>query len=137
MVGVVTNVKKDRKVLGYIVDKNTQGGFNYSSFMGNPQPGDKIELWSVSKTNKEGKPYQKVIYAETTDKTPKEEIVKDLNGPIKVLEDKKIGFIEGALIPHYMVEKHNLKHEEEIQAKAVLNYNKAKNEWGWLVVKLK
>ncbi|MFW5721548.1 MAG: tetratricopeptide repeat protein, partial [Bacteroidota bacterium] len=136
MVGVITNVKKDKKVLGYIVDKDTQGGFNYSSFMGNPQPGDKIEFWSVPKINKEGENYQKVIYAETTDKNPKAEIVKELNGPIRVLEDKKIGFIEDAFIPPHMVEKHNLKQEEEIQAKAVLNFNKTKNEWGWMVVKI-
>jgi len=136
MIGVVTNVKKDKKVLGYIIDKNIQGGFNYSSFMGNPQPGDKIELWSVAKTNREGENYQKVIYAEITEKSPKEDILKELNGPIRVLEDKKIGFIEDAFIPPHMVEKHNLKHEQEIQAKAVLNYNKTKNEWGWKVVKL-
>jgi hypothetical protein len=137
MLGVVTNVKKDKKVLGYIVDKNTQGGFNYSSFMDNPFPGDKIEIWSVPKTNKEGETYQKVIYAEITEKKPKEDILRDLNGTIRVLEDKKIGFIEDAFIPPHMVEKHNLKHEQEVQAKAVLNYNKTKSEWGWMVVNLK
>jgi hypothetical protein len=136
MVGVVTNVKKDKKVLGYIVDKQIQGGFNYNSFMDNPQPGDTIEIWSVPKKNKEGEAYQKVIYAEITDKSPKEDIIKDLNGPIRILEDKKIGFIEDAFIPPYMIEKHNLKHKQEIQAKAVLNFNKTKNEWGWMVVKI-
>jgi hypothetical protein len=105
--------------------------------MDNPFPGDKIEIWSVPKTNKEGETYQKVIYAEITEKKPKEDIIRDLNGTIRVLEDKKIGFIEDAFIPPHMVEKHNLKHEQEVQAKAVLNYNKTKSEWGWMVVNLK
>jgi tetratricopeptide (TPR) repeat protein len=134
MVGVVTNVKKERKVLGFIVNKEISGGFNFSQMMDKPNPGDKLEMWYEPRTNKKGESFRKVFHAQPTDKNPKEEIVKVLEGEVKILNGKSFGFLEGAFIPPDLVEKIQLKDEEQIKAKAVLNFDKAKADWGWRVV---
>ena len=137
MVGVVTNVKKDKKVLGFIVNKEISGGFNFSNIMNDrPQPGDKLEMWYEPRTNKEGRSFRKIFHAELTDKEPETELVKDLQGQVKILNNRNIGFLEGAFIPSVIVNKHQLKNEEQIQAKAVLSYNKVREEWGWRVVRI-
>jgi hypothetical protein len=104
--------------------------------MDKPNPGDKLEMWYEPRTNKKGESFRKVFHAQPTDKNPKEEIVKVLEGEVKILNGKSFGFLEGAFIPPDLVEKIQLKDEEQIKAKAVLNFDKAKADWGWRVVSL-
>jgi len=137
MVGVVTNVKKERNVLGFIVNKEISGGFDFSHMMDTPKPGDKLEMWYEPRTNKKGESFRKVFHAEPTDKNPKEGILKELKGEVSIIKEKNIGFLEGAFIPPDLVEKNHLENEDKIQAKSVLNFNKAKDEWGWRVVEIR
>ena len=62
--------------------------------------------------------------------------MKDLQGQVRVLANSNIGFLEGAFIPPDMVNKHQLNNQDQIHAKAVLSYNKVREEWGWRVVRI-
>ena len=137
MVGVVTNVKKDRKVLGFTVNKEINGGFNFSNMMNDrPQPGDKLEMWYEPRINKNGETFRKIYHAEPTRKNPQEEILKDLEGEVEIIEHKNIGFLEGAFIPPDLLNKYQLKNGELNKGKVVMSYDKLKNEWGWRVVEI-
>ena len=60
-----------------------------------------------------------------------------MEGEVKILEDKNIGFLDGAFIPPDLVDQYQLENGSNIQGKAILNFNKTKNEWGWRVVNIK
>lgn len=74
-------------------------------------------------------------YRPTHDK-PKE-LVKKEEGELIMPKGQLHGFLNDVFIPSAFIEEHRLQHNQHLLIEAVRNWNKKRNEWGWIAIKLK
>lgn len=134
--GVVDFVNSDKKILNFVVSKEINGFFKYDNFFSEVKTGDFIELKLEKRKSGNGEYYQ-VLYAQKTEISSNENY-KEVSGNIKANLAKKIGFIENCFISPQLFEKYNLENYsgKDYKAKAILSFNKIRNEWSWKVVEL-
>jgi len=122
-------VNTDKKILNFVKNKDNHGFFNYESFNIKPDIGDVLKV-RLKPVGNEG--FYRVLTLKKADEENENcKAIKTSNGQIEIISDYGFAFLNDVFIDPNTVKKHQLKNNEEVSCKAILSYNKKKEEWGW------
>lgn len=131
---VVEFVNENKSMLTFVKNKEKHGFFNYSRLINKPQIGDVL---SVRFNGGGDNNFYKVITAEKTENHIESEAIKKIDGNLKLVSPQNFGFVENIYIDSKLIEKNKLTDGQDVSGKAILSFNKKKNEWGWKAIELK
>lgn len=127
-------VNKNKSILNFVKDKQKFGFFNYSESLSNPQIGDLLKV----RFHGEGQDgFYKILTAKKVDSNLTSEAIKHFQGTLKVIPPQNFGFVEDVFIDSQMVEKYKLNDGQTVEGRAILSFNKKKDEWGWKGIEIK
>lgn len=123
-------------MLNFIKDKSLHGFFSYKSLKIKPRIGDLIKI-RVEPIGNEG--FYRVLTLKKADPSNQKECkaYKEVSGKIGIPLGKKFGFLDDVFISPDIIEKQNIKDQDELTCKTILSFNKKKNAWGWKCYEVK
>lgn len=131
---VVEFVNENKSMLNFVKDKRKHGFFNYSGNLTKPKIGDLLKV----RFNADGQDgFYKILTAKKADSNTKSDAIKDFEGPLKVISPQNFGFIEDIFIEPKIIGESKLTDGQQIKGRAILSFNKKKNEWGWKAIEIK
>jgi len=131
---VVEFVNDNKSMLNFVKDRRKFGFFNYSSNLDKPQIGDQLKV----RFNGDGQDgFYKILTGKKSDSILTSEAIKDFEGILKVISPQNFGFIEDIFIEPKLIQDNNLNDGQSVKGRAILSFNKKKNEWGWKAIELK
>ncbi|WP_163381627.1 DUF7017 domain-containing protein [Cyclobacterium sp. SYSU L10401] len=131
---VVEFVNKNKSILNFVKDKQKFGFFKYSGLMETPQIGDLLKV----RFNGEGQSgFFKILTAQRAEMHQKTDAIKYFKGAFKVVSPQNFGFVEDVFIEPKFTQERNLSDGQLLKGRAILSFNKKKNEWGWKAIELK
>lgn len=131
---VVEFVNENKSMLNFVKDKRKHGFFNYSGNLTKPQIGDLLKV----RFNGDGQDgFYKILTAKKVDSNVTSDAMKDFEGTIKIISPQNFGFIEDIFIEPKIIEESKLTDGQKVKGRAILSFNKRKNEWGWKAIELK
>ncbi|MBR9833496.1 hypothetical protein GYB57_15235 [bacterium] len=127
-------VNENKNILNFVKDKQKFGFFNYSGQLSKPQIGDILKV----RFNGEGENgFYKILSAKKADKNLTSDAMRDFEGTLKVVSPQNFGFAADVFIEAKQIQANNLNDGQNLTGKAILSFNKKKNEWGWKSINLK
>jgi hypothetical protein len=63
--------------------------------------------------------------------------MKRFEGTLKVISPQNFGFLEDIFIDPKIIEVSKLTDGQPVMGRAILSFNKKKNEWGWKAIEIK
>lgn len=126
-------VNRNKKILNFVKDKNFHGFFNYSGMPGKPEVGD------ILKVRFKEKKKDTLVNALTIKKAGPDtpcEAISEFEGNIRIKESANFGFVDDIFIDPNLVKQNNLQNEQRVEGKAIISFNKKRNEWGWKAINL-
>ena len=130
---VVEFVNEKKKMLNFVKDRTKHGFFNYSSFLSKPNIGQVLKVRMKGDGN-EG--FFKALTLKTADDGTECPALKTFEGPIKIIENAVIGFVDDVFFDPGLIQRGKFGNGEFVKGKAVLSFNKKKGEWGWKAIEL-
>jgi len=121
-------VNTNKKMLNFIIDEKKNGYFKYAGFVENPKIGDVLKVRFVENVN-DG--YNQVFTIKRVLDKIEIPAIKEFKGNIKILETSNIGFVDNVFISSQLLSHNNISQDIEVKGKAILSFNKKKEEWGW------
>jgi len=78
-----------------------------------------------------------VLNEQKTNKTS-EDLIREFKGELKINHQKKIGFVGSAFISPDLYQKYDLQNftVKTVTVKAVLSYNKMREQFGWKAIEI-
>jgi hypothetical protein len=131
---IVEFVNKDRKILNFIVSETKHGFFKYERFLKNVSIGDVLKVRFQSGTN-EGL-YLVHTVSKITDENFRNQLLKEIEGTVKISEGKAFGFLDDVFIHPSLVTKHKLVDGFHLSGQAIKSYNQEKKQWGWKLISI-
>jgi len=130
---VVEFVNNNKNILNFVKNKNKFGFFNYSDQLNKPEIGDVLKV----RFNGEGQnDFFKILSAKKAESNTESVALRDFSGILKVITPHMFGFADNVFIDPKTIEDNNLKDRDSLVGKAILSFNKRKNEWGWKAIKI-
>lgn len=121
-------INHDKGILNFIKDKNKNGFFKYTGYINNPKIGD---VYAVKFDSKSQDKFYKILSAKKTNSDVKCEAIKDFKGSIRMNPSSGFGFVDDVYIDEKSLKEKSIINSQTIQGKAIMSFNKKKNEWGW------
>lgn len=121
---VVEFVNKDKQVLNFVKDKSKHGFFNYNGHLNNPKVGEAYTV-RLTKVGDEG--FYKILTAKKTDSDSS--AIRTFKGTLRLV--KSFGFVDDVFLDAKLIDNFGIKDGDEVTGKAILSYNKKKDNWGW------
>ena len=81
--------------------------------------------------------FYKILTAKKVDSDLNSNALKEFEGTIKVIAPQNFGFIEDIFIETKIIEGRKLTDGQPVKGRAILSFNKKKNEWGWKAIEIK
>ena len=115
-------------MLNFVQNKEIFGFFKYSGFLDKPKTGDilKVRLQNDGKSE-----FYKILTVKKADDTVTSPAIKAITGIVRKKDDQNFGFIEDAFINQVLINKNQVLSGQKREVKAILSFNKKKNDWGW------
>ena len=126
-------VNSNRNILNFVKERNKYGFFNFEGLMEKPQIGDILKV--RFKENKE-EGYFNVLTARKITEHTNCSAIKEFHGSVKIKENLQIGFVEDVFIDQKTISKYKIYQGQELKGKAILSYNKKRNNWGWKAIEI-
>ena len=130
---VVEFVNEKKNILNFVSDNRKAGFFKYSRNMAKPEIGD-ILIVRFHGNAQDG--FFKILTVKKAESNTKLKVIKDFNGTIKIIHGQNFGFIEDIFVEPKIIEENKLTDGTILKGKALLSFNKKKNDWGWKVLSL-
>lgn len=131
---VVEFVNENKSMLNFVKDKFRFGFFNYSGHLTKPQIGDILKV-RFNGYGQDG--FYKILTAKKADSNLTADAIKNFDGTLKVIPPQNFGFIEDVFVDPKIIEEKKLTDGHKIKGRAILSFNKKKNEWGWKAIEIK
>ena len=128
---VVEFVNRDRKILNFVKDQEKKGIFKYDRLLRDPQIGDVLEV-KFRDNLSEGR---YMVYTVKKGKPEECAALKEVTGDLRIIP-AGIGFIDDVFVDKSVIAKCNLTNAQKIHGKAILSFNKTKNQWGWKLISI-
>lgn len=128
---VVEFVNRDRKILNFVKDQEKKGFFKYDRLLRDPQIGDVLEV-KFRDNLSEGR---YMVYTVKKGKPEECAALKEVTGDLRIIP-AGIGFIDDVFVDKSVIAKCNLTNAQKIHGKAILSFNKTKNQWGWKLISI-
>lgn len=135
-VGVVSNVNREKKVIGFILSKDISGVVEFSNGSAAIVDGDAIEFYLSVFFNKRGETRYRGLCATKTQKEPSDALRCEFSGDVEKINEFGLAGSKPVFIPPPLMKKHQIRENEFIRGVAILNYNKRREEWGWKAVSI-
>ena len=126
-------VNSNKNILNFVKDEMKHGFFNFSSLIENPMIGDILKV-RFDGDGHEG--YFKVLTAKKMDGNYQCAAMKNFQGTIHIKGPVHFGFVENVFVEPKLILQKNIVQDQHIQGKAILSFNKKKNEWGWKAIQI-
>jgi hypothetical protein len=127
-------VNENKGMLNFVKDKRKFGFFNYLGNLTKPQIGDLVRV----RFNGEGQDgFFKILTAKKADNNLKSDAIKEFEGIIKLIFPQNFGFVEDIFLDSKIIEGSKITDGQTVSGKAILSFNKKKNEWGWKAIEIK
>ncbi|MFZ1788572.1 MAG: hypothetical protein WAT92_09680 [Saprospiraceae bacterium] len=131
---VVEFVNENKSMLNFVKNKQKFGFFNYSGHLTLPQIGDILKV-RFNGAGQDG--FHKILTAKETDSSLTMDAIKDFEGNLKVISPQNFGFIDDIFVEPNIIQKNKLTGGQSVKGRAILSFNKKKNEWGWKTIEIK
>ena len=126
-------VNENKSMLNFIKDKSKRGFFKFSGHIDKPQIGDILRV----RFNGHGQDgFYKIYTAKKADPDVKTEVIKNFESNVKVIPPHNFGFAEDVFIDPKLIQDYNIQDEQAVKGRAILSFNKKKNEWGWKAIEI-
>ncbi len=126
-------VNENRNMLNFVKDKRKFGFFNYSSQLDKPQIGNILKV----RFNREGRDgFYKILTAKKAESNLTSEAIKNFEGALKIISPQNFGFIDDVFIEPKLIQDNRLNDGQNFTGKAILSFNKMKDEWGWKAIEI-
>ena len=130
---VVEFLNENKNILNFVKDKQKFGFFNYSGHLTKPQIGDILMV----RFNGGGQElFYKILTAKKADSNLTSEAIQNFEGTLKVISSQKFGFVTDIFIEPKIIAEKQLNDGEIVKGRAILSFNKKKNEWGWKAIEI-
>lgn len=126
-------VNENKLVLSFVKNKEKFGFFKYAGIIHKPKIGDLLKV-RFNGNGKEG--FYKVLTATKIDSNQVSEAIKNVTGKVRINSAHNFGFIEDTFIEPALINRHNITDGKMLNIKAILSFNKKRNDWGWKAVEL-
>lgn len=130
---VIEFVNTYKNILYFVKDKTKYGFFNYTGQLEKPEIGEILKVRFCG-DGQEG--FYKVLTAKKASENNDSPAIRGFKGRLKIIPPQNFGFADDVFIPPYTISDNNLEDNMEIEGKAILSFNKKKNEWGWKAIRL-
>ena len=127
---VVEFVNQDKQVLNFVIHENKHGFFSYRGFLKKPTIGQLYDVRFASASN-DG--FYKLLSIEES-KQETSQAIKKFEGKLKLNPEGKFGFVDDIFVDPNLINKMSLENDQLIKGKAILSFNKKKNQWGWKIL---
>lgn len=131
---VVEFVNENKSMLNFVKDKRKFGYFKYSGHLSKPLVGD---LFNVRFDGDGQDGFYKIMTAKRADPNLTSDAIRNFAGTLRLISPQNFGFIEDIFVEPKIIEKSQLTDGLTIKGKAILSFNKKKNEWGWKAIEIK
>ncbi len=128
---VVEFVNRDRKILNFVKDQDKKGFFKYDRLLRDPQIGDVLKV-RCRENPSEGR---YMVYTVKKGNPEECNALTIVNGDLRIIP-AGIGFIDDVFVDKSVIAKFNLTNAQQINGKAILSFNKSKNQWGWKLISI-
>lgn len=130
---VVEFVNENKSILSFVKDERKHGFFNYAGRLKNPRIGDLLKV----RFNGEGRDgFYKILSVKKADANTSSDAMKDFEGKLRLIAPQNFGFIEDIFVEPKIIEEKKLTEGQVVKGRAILSFNKKKNEWGWKALAL-
>lgn len=126
-------VNYDKKVLHFVAPGKISGHFRYDKFLSKVSIGDVLTV-RIKKSGEEG--WYKLLTVQKTTEAELKGVLNSFAGIVINRSGKDFGFVNDIFIPPPVYTRNNLKDGDEISGKAILSFNKKRNEWGWKAISI-
>lgn len=126
-------INENKNILNFVKNKQKHGFFNYSENLDKPQVGDILKV-RFSGDGQNG--FYKILSAKLANSAIETEAIKNFEGFLKVITPQNFGFAEDVFIEPKLIQVKNLVNGQAVKGKAILSFNKKKNEWGWKAIEI-
>tara|TARA_B100000767_G_scaffold14522_1_gene13917 strand:+ start:6308 stop:7819 length:1512 start_codon:yes stop_codon:yes gene_type:complete len=124
-------VNESKNILNFVKNKKKFGFFKYSNHLIKPQIGDILNV----RFNGEGQEgFFKILTVKKADSNSTTEAFKKFEGTLRVISPQGFGFVEDVFIDSKFIQDKNLTNGQTYMGKAILSFNKKKDEWGWKAI---
>ncbi len=131
---VVEFVNDNKKMLNFVKDKQKFGFFNYSSQLDKPQIGDMLKV----RFNGDGQDgFYKILSAKKAEPNLTTDAIRRFEGILKVIPPQNFGFVDDIFIETKLIKNNNLTDGQPVDGRAIISFNKKKNNWGWKAIEIK
>jgi len=130
---VVEFINENKSIINFVKDKSKHGFFSYSGMIEKPKIGDLINV-RFSGEGQDG--FYKVLSIKKSSSDSVCNSIKLFQGKLKMREPASFGFVEDIFVEPSLIVKHELNKNDMIKGKAILSFNKKKNEWGWKAIEI-
>lgn len=130
---VVEFVNHNKKMLNFVQDEQRFGFFKYEGLLNKPKVGDILKVRFKGKNREKGGFYS-VFTATKADPNISSKAIKSLKGNLNIHGSNNFGFVDNIFVGPKLIDENNLENGQNIIGKAILSYNKKKNEWGWKAI---
>jgi|LSQX01.1.fsa_nt_gb hypothetical protein len=121
-------VNENKMILNFVQNHEKHGFFKYHGMTGKPRVGDVLKV-RFSDYQKDG--FCQVLTIKAVDSDTICEAIKNFEGEINIIPPHNIGFVDNVFIEPRLVQTRKLSDRQHVAGKAILSYNKKKEEWGW------
>jgi hypothetical protein len=121
-------VNENKNMLNFVKGKTKSGFFNYNGKLIKPQIGEVLSV-RFSDSGQDG--FFKVLTANRAQTGIAVESIKSFENSVKVITPHNFGFVEDVFIEPRLINSKSISDGQTIKGKAILSFNKKKNEWGW------
>lgn len=130
---VVEFVNRNKDIINFVKNKRKFGFFKYSGLLVKPQIGDILKV-RFNDGGKDG--FFKLLTAKMSDENNDMEALKQFENTLKVIAPHNFGFVEDVFVEPSLITESNLVNGQHVKGKAMLSFNKKKNEWGWKAIEI-
>lgn len=132
---VVEFVNHDKHIVYFIVNQQRTGSFKYQANLHRKMPkvGDILKV--RFDRNENNNFFRVLTISFAPDNTPTE-IIREFSGMFNIHPTGDFGFVDQTYIPGDLIRSHTLASGSNIHGKAMLSYNKKKEQWGWKAIRL-
>lgn len=131
---VVEFVNENKRILNFVKNKYKYGFFTYSDYLSKPKIGDILQV-RFDGDGQNG--FYKLLSAKKSELNQESDAVRTFEGLLKIIEPLNFGLVDGVYIDSKLISKSNLSFGEYVNGRAIISFNKKKNEWGWKAFEIK
>jgi hypothetical protein len=129
---VIDSVNKSKRIAHFIVDKEVDGLIKFDKGKVIYKEGDFVEVKLETRKSRNGEDYYVPQLVRSTVRV-NEKLMKKISGVPRIIEARKIAFVEDAIILPYLFDTVDWNKVDNLNVSAIINYNRTKSEWGWKV----